>query len=328
MPRTKISKNRKRSNCVIRIDEKLQELDIIVDQYFEDIQSKYECAMSDIEQQMHKVRSQIPARILKMKISDLHKMGINNFSDVKNSPMPHENATGSAYRNLHSTRESFSPILAPMLRKQSTFDDGYSTHEDNRNSQSSSNGNTRLPIPKITGPFMSAQMKKRRSRSAQSSVADNVYTPQLNQFNGPLQSRNSHMMKRTGPMSGMLSNRVSRPRFRTPVMHGRLKAASADRLMITPKVQPNTPMALLRHARTGESVFSVTGSPVITSVSGTHEANVNIPVGDSILSIRPTEMGEICPSYISKIDKSTIQHLKVLQQNLNRIMQSALGSDH
>lgn len=106
-------------------------------------------------------------------------------------------------------------------------------------------------------------------------------------------------------------------------MHGRLKAASADRLMITPKVQPNTPMALLRHARTGESVFSITGSPVITSVSGDQMANVNIPVGDSILSIRPTEMGNIDPSYISRIDKDTINHLKVLQQNINRIMETA-----
>lgn len=106
-------------------------------------------------------------------------------------------------------------------------------------------------------------------------------------------------------------------------MYGRLKAASADRLMITPKVQPNTPMALLRHARTGESVFSVTGSPVITSIAGEKMANVNIPIGDSVLSIRPTEMGNIDPSYISRIDNNTINHLKVLQQNINRIMETA-----
>lgn len=45
------------------------------------------------------------------------------------------------------------------------------------------------------------------------------------------------------------------------------KAISVDRIYgaITPKVQPNAPLALIRHARLGEPVYSITGSPVITS---------------------------------------------------------------
>lgn len=94
-------------------------------------------------------------------------------------------------------------------------------------------------------------------------------------------------------------------------------------MQITPKVQPNTPLALLRHARTGESVFSVTGSPVITAGASEMVANVNIPIGNAILSIRPTEMGELDPQYIRKIDSTTMNDLKQLQANLNRLMKFA-----
>ena len=53
--------------------------------------------------------------------------------------------------------------------------------------------------------------------------------------------------------------------MRTP-LNNRIKAASADRAyLITPKVNPSVPLAILRHAKAGEAVFSVTGSPVITS---------------------------------------------------------------
>ena len=60
--------------------------------------------------------------------------------------------------------------------------------------------------------------------------------------------------------------RNSRSKYRTPLAKMRPKAASADRIgMITPKVQPNTPMALLRHARAGEFAFSASGSPIVTA---------------------------------------------------------------
>lgn len=58
----------------------------------------------------------------------------------------------------------------------------------------------------------------------------------------------------------------NRNKYRTP-MQNRPQASSVDRIfgLITPKVQPNMPLAILRRARVGETVFSVTGSPVITA---------------------------------------------------------------
>lgn len=64
---------------------------------------------------------------------------------------------------------------------------------------------------------------------------------------------------------------ASRSRFRTPLIQKtqqprQQRAASADPVAtITPKVNPATPVAVLRHAKPGELAFSVTGSPVMPS---------------------------------------------------------------
>lgn len=52
-------------------------------------------------------------------------------------------------------------------------------------------------------------------------------------------------------------------------------------------------------------------------------ANVNIPVPNGVLSIRPTEMSSVDASIINKFDDVTIEQLKRLQQNLNMIMDAA-----
>lgn len=62
------------------------------------------------------------------------------------------------------------------------------------------------------------------------------------------------------------STHSSRSKFRTPMT--RVKAMSADRgLMapVTPKVQMDTPLALLRYAKAGEHIISLSGSPVIAA---------------------------------------------------------------
>lgn len=63
-----------------------------------------------------------------------------------------------------------------------------------------------------------------------------------------------------------VSIHASRSKFRTPMT--RVKAMSADRGMmapVTPKVQMDTPLALLRYAKAGEHIISLSGSPVIAA---------------------------------------------------------------
>lgn len=58
----------------------------------------------------------------------------------------------------------------------------------------------------------------------------------------------------------------SRSKYRTPMSGLRSKAASADNLhLITPKVNPGHPFSMMRHPRAGEPVYSLTGSPIVTS---------------------------------------------------------------
>lgn len=60
---------------------------------------------------------------------------------------------------------------------------------------------------------------------------------------------------------------TSRSKYRTPMSTmTRQKAISVDRIhTITPKVNPFTPLSMLRHARAGEAVFSVSGSPIVAA---------------------------------------------------------------
>lgn len=53
-----------------------------------------------------------------------------------------------------------------------------------------------------------------------------------------------------------------------------------------------------------------------------HTANVNIPVADGILSIRPQSMDPTSfdQSLVQKIDQNTFNHLRTLKANLDIIM--------
>jgi hypothetical protein len=66
------------------------------------------------------------------------------------------------------------------------------------------------------------------------------------------------------PTLGMPSSHASRSKFRTLQKPTATKRAlSADRMYtIVPKVNPTTPISILRHARIGEVAFSLTGSPI------------------------------------------------------------------
>lgn len=111
----------------------------------------------------------------------------------------------------------------------------------------------------------------------------------------------------------------NRSKHRTP--HEKpSKTMSVDRIgQIQPKFDISEPMALLRYANHGETVISLTGSPVVGLGQPLDSvANINIPIKNGIISLRPTaEMRHINPSSMPKIDSDTLKHLKTLQKNLH-----------
>jgi hypothetical protein len=52
-------------------------------------------------------------------------------------------------------------------------------------------------------------------------------------------------------------------------------------------------------------------------------ANVNIPIHNDILSIRPTEMGDVDERMFKHLHPETFEHLKMLKINLDAIMRVA-----
>lgn len=114
---------------------------------------------------------------------------------------------------------------------------GYST-EDGAHSTASRSAR---PI----GPLGSSRAgKNRRSQSAQGST-----------------TKNKSLMRSNSAVTA----HASRQKFRTPAQ-SRLQTMSADRGTmnpVTPKMQKDTPVAFLRYAHVGETVMSMSGSPVI-----------------------------------------------------------------
>lgn len=215
------------------------------------------------------------------------------------------NMTLGDLRALQASK--FNEIATPMAtnpQRASNNDEGYASQRGS--------AVTNDP-PQTIGPFRSAALNRRR-RSKSST--------------GYLQARPG--LKKMTPMLGASGggggDHRSRSRMRTPLMNPRPKAASADRLYITPKVAPNTPLAVMRQAKVGEAIYAVTGSPVMSVNFGEKIPNVNIPTAaGGFLSLRPEHAAAISPTYVKKIDKRTLRDLKQLQANLNRFMQIAEG---
>lgn len=98
---------------------------------------------------------------------------------------------------------------------------------------------TRSGRERPLGPFASCKAKSRRSRSASSTVS--------------------------ASKKSTIQSHSSRQKYKTPAQN-RLLTQSADRVgmnPVTPKMQPNTPVALLRYPKLGEHVISLDGSPII-----------------------------------------------------------------
>lgn len=86
-----------------------------------------------------------------------------------------------------------------------------------------------------------------------------------------------------------------------------------------------TPVAILRYPRLGESILSMSGSPVAAMPAPTDVANIAIPCGDGVISVRPTSMGEFDSNLLNRIDSATLLQLKKLQDNLNKVIKNIDG---
>jgi Borealin len=101
----------------------------------------------------------------------------------------------------------------------------------------------------------------RRSKSAV-----NLATPGPRTMSSAMKNRATPLQSSTSTFNQPTAHHSSRSKYRTPMTGLRQKAISVDRMnTITPKVNPMKPFSMLRHARQGEAVFSLTGSPIVAT---------------------------------------------------------------
>ncbi|XP_053669966.1 borealin-like [Anopheles nili] len=305
--RTATKRGQNSSDSKMYIEMKLRDFDVMSDCHLTNIELKFQNDMDKLNRAFEFMRTRIPNNLLSLTMGELRSMQAGPEELNKSAPL---NQTISA---------NMSALLEKSCRKKSK-DDGYLTEESEQGDAYRA-GSLMSHSKARVGPLMSARIR-RRSKSANSIVTPHVsrglFPAPQSAFAGKTQIPGS-AIKPSIPAS----ERVSRAKTKTSFVN-RPKAASADRGygIITPKVQPYTAMAMIRHAKLGESVFSVTGSPVVTANMLESTANVNIPVSNGMLSIRPTEMEVVDESLLRKIDANVLMELKQLQVNLDKIMSS------
>lgn len=323
MVRTKPSRNgnTKRNRTSFqeeKLNAKLRDFEILAEGMLASLESVMTVEVEELARMFQTEKNRLPKRILQMRMGDLRVVAAANFADREKLSVGSCDAMSSINSSQFSQSFLHAGAKEKTDKKLSKADEGYLTEDSATSNRASDLMASAKARP--YGPLASAMKNRRRSKSVSS-------------HNSSAKGHSSMLLgiksKKTFGGSQTLfgdNNRHSRSKYRTPAALGnRLQAVSADRGMslITPKVQPNTPMALLRHARVGESVYSMTGSPVITSTMVEETANVNIPIANGVLSIRPTEMDSIDHVLLQKIDSDTLENLKKLQMNLNKIMKVA-----
>lgn len=301
MPRTKVSKNPKRNRDAAIREEKIREFDSTVDQFMNGFDIKIKQNILEFETEISLMKARMPEKILLMKMGDLLNMDVPTFSDVLTTLNIQQNSTDG-----QSSMQNQSSLLKSVKKSN---DEGYLTEDSTNSMACSSQANLSIMrTARAPGPLSSA--KARRTRRSQSASG---YPPSA---------------LKPKPSSAANKERLSRQKHRTPLV-SRQKAISADR---TPPNRnnnfPGSPAALLRWPKPGEMVISMTGTPVVSShVMPEQCANVNIPIRDGVLSLRPKKLSNLDPEIVHKIDQDTITQIKLLQSNLELIMSLADKSD-
>ncbi|KAL7032766.1 hypothetical protein ACKWTF_007394 [Chironomus riparius] len=295
MPRTKLPKvaasKRARENTS-ELDDILRDFDVESENSLQSIRSAHQKNLQDAETEFENFKTELGSNLLMKTLGEIKQM---------------KSLFDSAEKTIHELNMTVKDTTQRPDEGYLTADVGYKTSESECDKSLTQKGRD----VSIIAPLRTLK-SRRRSQSA-SNVP--ISTP------GP-----RSMMTQMKQKTPLPSSHASRSKFRTPAQKpAHQRAASADRIdSIIPKVNPMTPVSILRHPRSGEIAFSVKGSPILTSNIIERTANVNIPIANGVLSVRPENMdpSHLNASLIRKFDNNTITHLHTLKNNLDMLMKA------
>ncbi|EDW52238.1 borealin isoform X2 [Drosophila sechellia] len=308
MPRTKIPKNSKRNREVANREEKVRLYELKMDSRLISIDSLETKFLSAVDHQVKTLLGQVQKELANLKMPEVLRLfeELDRFSDFKASDQTQLLASMSM---SGSATEGHAPSTTGSRNDEedsSIGASGGSILAAHTGSLLRSTKAMRTP-----GPLHSARARRaRRSRSACGDL--NI----LHSAKPPSISSSS-------------SSRNSRSKLRTP-MASRAKAFSADRTPLKQKQMrpgsPTTPpMAFLRYPKPGEVALSKYGSPMVAQVMPDKFANVNIPIRNGVLSLRPKKLDadEVESNLLENLDEDTLNQIKTLHENLQMIVNKA-----
>ncbi|XP_048000932.1 uncharacterized protein LOC125237790 isoform X2 [Leguminivora glycinivorella] len=163
----------------------------------------------------------------------------------------------------------------------------------------------------------------RKTRNSSRATSNDDAPPSSNRASRSRSADASARKMAAAPRTDAKPRRRSRSAvYKTPAYN---KTATKHYPDITPKVAPQTPLTLLRHARQGEMLVSMSGSPVMPSIGSMAtdgKAHCNFMLKDgTMLSLQPNQLRQ-SQAFIpfSLMDANVLNQLKTLQDNLAKVV--------
>ncbi|XP_075167333.1 borealin-like isoform X2 [Haematobia irritans] len=319
MPRTKVSKSSKRNREAAYREEKIREFENTLEGFQNSFEAKIQDYLSTYERQFKMLMQRTGTALLQMKICDLFEMDLKRFADWEKFMTKQRNDDNTLSNSINSTLLKSAKVANPNDEEDSSTGGSLGSSSTNAAYLNSSNMRTQPSlVPHQTarlrtpGPLSSARARRpRRSRSA----CGDYGIP-----GSAMKNKSSSQLS----VNGMNSEHHSRSKMRTP-MASRSKALSADR---TPKIgldtdAPHSPPTFLRFPRAGELVLSKCGSPLVANTLPDKFAHLNIPLRNGVISMRPKKLAELTPDILEAMDPETLEQLRTLHANIDKIVSMA-----
>lgn len=323
MPRTKVSKSSKRNREATNREDKVREFETDVETYSNVFDEQAQERLLSYELEFKNLLQRTSSALLKLKFCDVFEMDITTFKDWDQQK--------SKFLNV-SLHNSVNSSLMKSAKAINPNDEGYLT-EDSSNGGSLGSSSSATTITnsaflsatnmrsqqlvqqqtarlRTPGPLSSARARRpRRSRSA---CGD--YVP------GSIKLKPQNTANAEG---GSGQERNSRSKMRTP-MANKTKALSADRTTkFNDTDAPKSPPTFLRFPKPGELILSTCGSPLVTQTLPENFAHLNIPLRNGVISMRPKRLSNVQPHIIEDLDPATLDQLRTLKNNIDKIVSMA-----
>uniref|UniRef100_A0A1A9Z864 Borealin C-terminal domain-containing protein n=1 Tax=Glossina pallidipes TaxID=7398 RepID=A0A1A9Z864_GLOPL len=291
MPRTKVNQTSKRNRASECREEKLREYKSAFKGYLATMENEVEAFIQEWDGELDLLRQRTNANLLKMKMDKFLKMTSSIF---EHSPV----------------NESFKYNASYSNKCIETKDEGYLTEDTSKLSNFGS-----IVSVKSGTNFVSESHLSRAQQQQQQQPKDPFRTP------GPLTSALARGPRRSRSACGKYSSLVATEhQVKNKILTAdRTRPHSVERKQYFDGRPVTPPVAFMRWPKPGEMVLSKYGSPVIAQALPDRFANVNIPLRNGVMSLRPKRLDALQADILEDMGPQTLSELRILRGNLEKI---------